>query len=58
MEANTFASEFLMPSAGIKSNLYNLKMTDLAELKRILVDINGVNRDESEGFGVYISRTL
>ena len=34
MEANTFASEFLMPSAGIKSNLYNLKMTDLAELKR------------------------
>lgn len=34
MEANMFASEFLMPGVDIKHSLYNLKMTDLQELKR------------------------
>lgn len=33
-EANVFASEFLMPETEIKSELRNLKLTDLAELKR------------------------
>lgn len=32
-EANTFASEFLMPAEGIKSSLYNLQLRDLAKLK-------------------------
>lgn len=34
MEANIFASEFLMPETEIKSELRNLKLADLAELKR------------------------
>ena len=33
-EANIFASEFLMPEVEIKNDLRNLKLTDLAELKR------------------------
>lgn len=33
-EANTFASEFLMPKEAIKSSLFNLKLSYLAELKR------------------------
>jgi len=33
-EANTFASEFLMPSNDIKPLLYNLNMAKLADLKR------------------------
>lgn len=33
-EANDFASEFLMPADHIKSSLRNLKLSDLAELKR------------------------
>ena len=34
IEANTFASEFLMPSEAIKNSLFNLKLAYLAELKR------------------------
>lgn len=33
-EADQFASEFLMPESEIKNSLYNLKISDLAELKR------------------------
>ncbi|AEH02716.1 ImmA/IrrE family metallo-endopeptidase [Lacinutrix sp. 5H-3-7-4] len=33
-EANTFASEFLMPKAAIKNSLYDLRLSDLAEYKR------------------------
>jgi Zn-dependent peptidase ImmA (M78 family)/transcriptional regulator with XRE-family HTH domain len=33
-EADRFASEFLMPAEGIKNSLYNLKISDLAGLKR------------------------
>ena len=33
-EADDFANEFLMPEQYIRSSLYNLKISDLAELKR------------------------
>ncbi|WP_235299742.1 helix-turn-helix domain-containing protein [Portibacter marinus] len=34
LEANRFASEFLMPAKAIKGSLYNLKLSELASLKR------------------------
>ena len=34
LEANRFASEFLMPSSYIKNSLYNLRLSSLAELKK------------------------
>lgn len=66
-EANRFASEFLMPSEFIKNSLYNLRLSNLAELKRFWLtsmssiirrarDLNCISEDKYTYLNMELSR--
>ena len=66
-EANQFASQFLMPDYLIKSMLFNLKLRDLAELKkywhtsmasiiRRAYDLNCIDRNKYTYYNIELSR--
>lgn len=68
MEANIFASEFLMPELAIKSSLVNLRMSELAPLKkywhtskqsliRRAKDLGGIDSNRWKYFMIELSRT-
>lgn len=66
-EANRFASEFLMPEEAIRSSLFNLKLSSLAELKRYWLtsmasivhrayDLDCINKDRYTYLNIEMSR--
>lgn len=67
LEANMFASEFLMPESEIKNSLVNLKMVDTVELKRYWLtsmssiimrakDLGGISQDRYKYLNIELSR--
>lgn len=67
IEANRFASEFLMPEEGIKNSLIGLSLYDLAPLKkywhtskqsiiRRAKDLKGINDNKAKYFMIELSR--
>lgn len=67
LEANQFASEFLMPADAIKNSLYNLRLSYLAELKsywhtsmlsivKRAIDLNCINNEWYKYLNIEISR--
>jgi len=66
-EADSFASQFLMPESEIKPSLYNLNLQNLAQLKRrwrvsmrALIrrarDLDTINKDEYRNFQIIFSK--
>lgn len=66
-EANSFASEFLMPALAVKNSLYDLRLSYLSELKRYwltsmasiikrALDLGCISKDKSKYFNIELSR--